>query len=84
MPRTRPESVSESPGALPFELLLAYSQGRLTRREIAERLDRPLGFGTLLAALHANGLPLPRFPGNPHSPGAELVRRLAEQAPRGR
>ena len=39
-------------------------------------------YGDLLAALHANGLPLPRFPSHPDSVGVKLIKRLAERANR--
>ena len=61
-------------------LLLAYSRGELTRREIAQRTGQELRFGPLLAALHARGLPLPRLPSDPNAPGVQLIRRLAERA----
>jgi hypothetical protein len=40
-------------------LLEAYSRAEISRREISDRLDAEVGFGDLLAALHAEGLPLP-------------------------
>ncbi len=63
-------------------LLEAYSRGEISRRDIADRLDREVGFGDLLGALHAHGLPLPRPPSHPESEGVQLIRRLAERAPR--
>jgi hypothetical protein len=55
----------------------------MSRRDISKRIDAEVGFGDLLAALHAEGLPLPRFPAHPDSPGVKLIKRLAERAPRG-
>jgi hypothetical protein len=63
-------------------LLEAYSRAEISRRDISDRLDLEIGFGDLLAALHAEGLPLPRFPAHPDSPGVKLIKRLAERAPR--
>ena len=51
-------------------LLEAYSGTEISRREISDRLDAEVGFGDLLAALHAEGLPLPRFPKAPTKAGA--------------
>ncbi len=65
-------------------LLAAYSRGELTRREIAARTGHEIGFGALLAQLHAHRLPLPRIHSVPPSPGIELIRRLAERAGHGR
>jgi len=61
-------------------LLAAYSRGEITRREIGERTGQEIGFGPLLAQLHAHGLKLPRLRSNPPSPGIDLIRRLAERA----
>jgi hypothetical protein len=66
-----------------FPLLEAYSRGEVTRREIEARTGSALGFGLLLSQLHAHGLSLPRFPSDPSSPAFDLIRRLAEQLPRG-
>ncbi len=63
-------------------LLEAYSRGEMTRREIEAHTGSAVSFGLLLSQLHSHDLPLPRFPSDPHSPGFELVRRLAERAPR--
>ena len=63
-------------------LLEAYSRAEISRREISERTDAKVSFGDLLAALHAEGLPLPRFPAHPDSPGVKLIKRLAERARR--
>ena len=63
-------------------LLEAYSRGEISRREISDRMQTEVGFGDLLAALHANRLPLPRFPSHPDSVGVKLIKRLAERAPR--
>jgi hypothetical protein len=62
-------------------LLEAYSRAEISRRDISERMDAEVGFGDLLAALHAVGLPLPRFPAHPDSPGVKLIKRLAERRP---
>jgi hypothetical protein len=64
-------------------LLEAYSRAEISRSEIGDRLDVEVSFGDLLAALHAEGLPLPRFPAHPDSPGVKLIKRLAGRAPRG-
>jgi hypothetical protein len=64
-------------------LLEAYSRGEISRRDISNKMDAEVRFGDLLAALHAEKLPLPRFPAHPDSPGVKLIRRLAERAARG-
>jgi len=71
-----PERIDEA-------LVAAYSRGELTRREIEERTGEAVSFGRLLMALHAHGLPLPRIPSDPNSPGVQLIKRLAEKAGRG-
>ncbi len=63
-------------------LLEAYSRGEISRRDISDRMRKEIGFGDLLGALHAHGLPLPRFPSDPDSVGVKLIKRLAERAPR--
>lgn len=68
--------------AIEKDLLEAYSRGEITRREIAERTGREVSFGTLLGQLHARRLPLPRVPSDPHSPGVQLIRRLAARGGR--
>jgi hypothetical protein len=45
-------------------------------------MQMEVGFADLLAALHAHGLPLPRFPAHPDSLGVQLIKRLAERARR--
>jgi hypothetical protein len=62
-------------------LLEAYSRAEISRRDISDRMNVEVKFGDLLAALHAEGLPLPRFPAHPDSPGVKLIKRLAERAP---
>jgi hypothetical protein len=64
-------------------LLEAYSRGEISRRDISNRMDAEVRFGDLLAALHAENLPLPRFPSDPNSPGVQFIKRLAERAARG-
>lgn len=64
-------------------LLEAYSRGEISRRDISERMNAEVRFGDLLAALHGENLPLPRFPTHPDSPGVKLIRQLAERAARG-
>jgi hypothetical protein len=64
-------------------LLEAYSRGEISRRDISNRMDVEVRFGDLLAALHAEKLPLPRYPSDPNSPGVQLIKRLAERAARG-
>jgi hypothetical protein len=64
-------------------LLEAYSRAEISRRDISDRLGAEVKFGDLLAALHAEKLPLPRFPAHPDSPGVKLIRRLAERAAHG-
>jgi hypothetical protein len=64
-------------------LLEAYSRGEISRLDISNRMDAEVRFGDLLAALHAEKLPLPRFPSDPNSPGVQLIKRLAERAARG-
>jgi hypothetical protein len=64
-------------------LLEAYSRGEISRRDISNRMDVEVRFGDLFMALCEAGLPLPRFPSDPNSPGVQLIKRLAERAPRG-
>jgi hypothetical protein len=66
--------------AIETSLLEAYSRAEITRREIEERTGQVVSFGALLRSLHDHGLPLPRFPTDPQSPGVLLIKRLAEQA----
>lgn len=61
-------------------LLEAYSRCEITRRDIEDRTGQTVSFGTLLGLLHQHGLPLPRFPSDPQSPGVQLIRQLAERA----
>jgi hypothetical protein len=68
------------PIAVERSLLEAYSRGEITRREIEERTDQKISFGTLLGLLHEHGLPLPRVPSDPQSPGVQLLKQLAERA----
>ncbi len=68
------------PRAIEISLLESYSRGEITRREVSERAGEEVSFGTLLGQLHEHGLPLPRLQGDPHWPGAQLVRQLAERA----
>jgi len=58
-------------------LLEAYSRGEISRREISDQLNTEVKFGDLFSALLDAGLPLPRFPAHPGSPGVEIIRRLA-------
>jgi hypothetical protein len=70
---------------IPLDLLKAYSRCEISRRDISRVLDEDIGFGDVLAGLHAHGLKLPRYPAHPGSAGVELVRRLAERAmPKGK
>jgi len=62
---------------IPLDLLGAYSRGEISRREIGDRLNIELSFGELFSALLDRGLPLPRFPTHPDSPGVQLIKRLA-------
>lgn len=66
---------------LPSDLLEAYSRGEISRREIGERQKAEISFGDLFGALLEHGLPLPRFPGHPDSPGVQLIKQLASRAP---
>jgi hypothetical protein len=61
-------------------LLEAYSRGEITRREIQDRIGEAVSFGVLLGELHQNGLPLPRVPSDPDSPGRRLLRDLLLRA----
>lgn len=70
------------PLTIPEDLLEAYSRGRITRGEIADRLGEAVRFGELLDALHRQGLPLPRIPADPASPGVSLIRDLAMRGAR--
>jgi hypothetical protein len=67
---------------VPRPLLEAYSRGELTRREIEDRTGEAISFGRLLGFLHEQHLPLPRIPSDRQSPGVQLIKRLAELAPR--
>ncbi|MDE2007203.1 MAG: hypothetical protein KGI51_11595 [Rhodospirillales bacterium] len=69
------------PEPIPLDFLQAYSRGEITRREIAQRTSTEVGFGALLAALHAHDLKLPRRHGDPNSPGIRLIAQLAARAP---
>lgn len=62
------------------ELVRAYSRGELTRREVEDRSGQIVSFGRMLGLLHEHGLPLPRIPSDPNSPGVQLIKRLAEKA----
>jgi hypothetical protein len=62
---------------IPADLLRAYSQREMTRREIAERVDQEVSFGDLLGALHRHGLKLPRVLSDPQSLGVRLIHDLA-------
>ncbi len=66
------------------ELAEAWSAARMTRAEIAARLDQPVRFGDLLHAIHRFGLTLPRVPSDPTSPGVQLVKMLTDRAAHGR
>jgi hypothetical protein len=68
----------EALNEIPSDLALAYSEGRIARRDIAIRLNRPVSFGELLHALHTESLPLPRFPASPDA--VAIVRDLATRA----
>ncbi len=61
-------------------LLEAYSRGEITRREIEDRIGEAVVFGALLGQLHRHGLPLPRVPSDPASPGRRLIGELLGQA----
>jgi hypothetical protein len=61
-------------------MLESYSRGEITRREIEERTGHDISFGALLGQLHESGLPLPRVPSDPQSPGVRLIKQLAERA----
>jgi len=63
-----------------IRLLQAYSQGEITRREIADKHGSYVSFGALLGQLRAHRLRLPRVPSDPNNPGVQLVRKLAERA----
>jgi hypothetical protein len=52
-------------------LLEAFSRGEITRKEIEEQTGEAVSFGTII-----------RVPGNPQSPGVQLIKRLAERGPR--
>jgi hypothetical protein len=62
-------------------LLEAYSRGEISRHEIGQRQKEEVSFGDLFGALLEHGLPLPRFPGHPDSPGVQLIKKLAQRAP---
>jgi hypothetical protein len=72
--------MSESRLAIPLDLLAAYSRAEITRRELAERIGEPVGFGRLPSALHHAGLPVPRIPSIPDAPGVRIVHDLTRQA----
>ena len=64
--------------SIPREMLEAYSRAEMTRREIENTLDEPVGFGVLLRHLREAGLPLPNIPSDPDK--VRLMRELMEQA----
>ncbi len=70
------------PAKISIGLLEAFSRGEITRKEIEERTGEAVSFGELLGRLHEHRLPLPRFPSDRQSPGVQLIKRLAERAPR--
>ncbi len=53
---------------IPRELLEAYSNRELSRREIGERMGVYVGFGDVLSGLHRYGLKLPRYPVDREAP----------------
>jgi hypothetical protein len=53
---------------IPRELLEAYSNREISRREIGDRMGVHVGFGDVLAGLHQHGLKLPRYPVDRDSP----------------
>ena len=61
-------------------LVEAYSQGKMTRREIQDQTDQIIGFGFLLGQLHKYNLPLPRFPVDRQSEGVQLIKQLTQKA----
>lgn len=63
---------------IPREMLEAYSRAEMTRKEIENTLDEPVGFGVLLRHLREAGLPLPNIPSDPEK--VRIVRELMEQA----
>lgn len=64
---------------IPTTLLEAFSSGRITRKDIEEETGQHVRFGQLLAQLHAQGLPLPRFLANPEK--AKIVADLFTGGP---
>ena len=66
--------------AIPRDLAEAWSRAEITRVEVARRLGREVGFGEMLEALHAHGLPLPRVPSDPASPGRRALREALSRA----
>lgn len=64
---------------IPTPLLEAFSFGRITRKDIEEETGQIVRFGQLLDQLHAQSLPLPRFPANPEK--AQIVADLLRGGP---
>jgi hypothetical protein len=66
------------------EIIGVFSRGEITRQEVGDhRLGEPISFGELLMKLHEHRLPLPRFPSDRNSEGAQLIKRLAMRAANG-
>ena len=66
--------------AAPHSILLAFSRGRASRRDVADALGEPVSFGRLLMLLGEHGLPLPRYRSDPDSPGRKLLRKHLQMA----
>jgi hypothetical protein len=64
--------------AIPDDLARAYSAGTIMRSEIADRLDRHVGFGEVLLALSRLDLTFPRI----DHPGKEAAVALIADAVR--
>ena len=63
----------------PHPILVAFSEGRASRRDVENALGESVSFGRLLIMLGEHGLHLPKYPSDPGSPGRVLLRKLLEQ-----
>jgi hypothetical protein len=64
---------------IPATPLKRFSDGEISRRDLAKLLGEPISFGDMLMMLHEHHLPLPHY-GKPFNPqGVELIRKWADR-----